>query len=121
MSWTDLAGAVVEACPPGSFDVVVTGDRVTHGKPHPEPYETAVRDLGVEAGECVAIEDSPTGVRSAVAAGVPTLAVPHVVEVPAVEGAVRRSSLEGLEPAQLLSAAGGTRTPGYSALMPRPR
>lgn len=102
MSWTDLASAVVDATPEGSFELLVTGDRVTHGKPHPEPYETAVRELGVTAGKCVAIEDSPTGVRSAVAAGVPTLAVPHVVDVPVTPGAVHVESLAGLTPFDLL-------------------
>lgn len=107
MSWTDLAAAVVDAAEPGSFDIMVTGDRVAHGKPHPEPYETAVRELGVRAGDCVALEDSPAGVRSAVAAGVPTLAVPHVVDVPHVPGAVQLSSLTGLTPFDLLTTARG--------------
>ena len=95
MSWTALAGAVVEAVPEGSFEIVVTGDRVIHGKPHPEPYETAVRELGVATADCVALEDSPTGVRSAVAARVPTLAIPHVVDVPDIAGAVTVPSLAG--------------------------
>jgi len=38
--------------------------------------------LGVDPARCVAIEDSPTGVRSAVAAGCRVIAVPHVVPVP---------------------------------------
>ena len=63
------ADAVLAATPAGSFAVIVTGDRVTHGKPHPEPYATALGELGLTAGECVALEDSPSGVRSAVAAG----------------------------------------------------
>jgi HAD superfamily hydrolase (TIGR01509 family) len=108
MSWTDLAAAVVDACEPGSFTVVVTGDRVTHGKPHPEPYEKALLELGVTAGECVALEDSPTGVRSAVAAGVPTLAIPHVVEVPHISGAAHLDSLTGLTPAGLIPATRGS-------------
>lgn len=107
MSWTDLAGAVVDATPPGSFELMVTGDRVTHGKPHPEPYETALRELDVPADSCVALEDSPTGVRSAVAAGVPTLAIPHVVPVPEIEGAARIDSLSGITPADLVPAASG--------------
>lgn len=101
MSWRSLAGAVVDALPEGTFDLVITGDEVAHGKPHPEPYAAALRGLGLQAEECVAIEDSPTGVRSAVAAGVPTLAVPHVVPVPALAGAVQHSSLAGMTPAGL--------------------
>lgn len=101
MSWLSLAGAVVDSLPPGSFDLVVTGDQVTHGKPHPEPYAAALRGLGVRADECIAIEDSPTGVQSAVSAGVPTLAVPHVVPVPELDGAVQRDSLTGITAAGL--------------------
>ncbi len=51
----------------------------------------------------MAIEDSPTGVRSAVDAGVPTLAVPHVVPVPIMAGAVQVPSLRGLTPQDLTS------------------
>ncbi|NHA68938.1 HAD family hydrolase [Phycicoccus flavus] len=98
MSWRSLADAVVAALPDGSFAAVVTGDEVEHGKPHPEPYHAAARQLGVDPARCVAIEDSPTGVRSAVAAGVPTLAVPHVVPVPDIDGAVRAPDLVGMTP-----------------------
>ncbi|BCJ62897.1 haloacid dehalogenase [Micromonospora endophytica] len=63
-----------------SFDVVVCGDEVDSTKPHPEPYLTAARLLGVPIERCVAIEDSPTGVASAAAAGAAVLAVP--AEVP---------------------------------------
>ncbi|WP_068258660.1 HAD family hydrolase [Janibacter limosus] len=111
MSWTDLAQAVVDATEPGSFGLVVTGDIVTQGKPHPEPYLTAAARLGVDPAACVAIEDSPTGVRSAVAAGVPTLAVPHVVEVPAIDGAVPLTTLVGVTPFDLMALATGAQQP----------
>jgi HAD superfamily hydrolase (TIGR01509 family) len=103
MSWRSLAGAVVDALPEGSFQAVVTGDEVEHGKPHPEPYLAAARTLGVSVADCIAIEDSPTGVRSAVDAGVPTLAVPHVVPVPLMKGSVQAPSLRGLRPEDLLA------------------
>ncbi|WP_033666577.1 HAD family hydrolase [Salinispora mooreana] len=64
-----------------SFDVVVCGDEVDAAKPHPMPYLTAARVLGVPIGRCVAIEDSPTGVASALAAGAAVLAVPAEVPV----------------------------------------
>lgn len=96
MSWRSFADAVLDALPKGTFAAVVTGDEVEHGKPHPEPYWAAARALGVDPVDCVAIEDSPTGVRSAVAAGVPTLAVPHVVAVPEIPGAVHLTTLAGL-------------------------
>jgi HAD superfamily hydrolase (TIGR01509 family) len=105
MSWRSLADAVVDALPAGSFAVVVTGDEVPHGKPHPAPYHRAAGLLGVDPAACVAIEDSPTGVRSAVAAGVPTVAVPHVVAVPPTVGAVHLESLAGITPARLAELA----------------
>jgi HAD superfamily hydrolase (TIGR01509 family) len=101
MSWASLAEAVVSALPAGSFAEVVSGDSVEHGKPHPEPYLAAAHRLGVHPPRCVAIEDSATGVRSAVAAGVPTVAVPHVVPVPEIPGAVRIETLVGLTPQTL--------------------
>ena len=106
MSWESLATAVVSNLPNGSFAAVVTGDVVQHGKPHPEPYLVAARLLGVDLGSCVAIEDSPPGVASAVAAGIPTIAVPHHVEVPETMGVVQISTLAGLTPVDLLRLFG---------------
>jgi HAD superfamily hydrolase (TIGR01509 family) len=60
-----------------NFDVVVCGDEVSHSKPHPAHYLAATTALGVEPARCVAVEDSPTGVASAAAAGCVVLAVPH--------------------------------------------
>lgn len=101
MSWESLATTVVDKLPKGSFAAIVTGDAVSHGKPHPEPYLAAARLLGVDLGACIAIEDSPPGVASAVAAGIPTIAVPHHVAVPETVGAVQISTLAGLSPADL--------------------
>jgi HAD superfamily hydrolase (TIGR01509 family) len=81
MSWKRFAQAVVEALPEGSFQAAVTGDSVARGKPHPEPYLAAARKLGVDAAECLAIEDSPAGVASAEAAGCTVLAVPNLVAI----------------------------------------
>jgi HAD superfamily hydrolase (TIGR01509 family) len=101
MSWTRFTDAIVPLLPDGSFTVVVAGDDVTNGKPHPEPYLTAAERLGVDPTDCVAIEDSFTGVRSADAAGCCTLAVPHVVPIPDGHGHHRLHSLEGVTAAQL--------------------
>ncbi|MEU4567850.1 HAD family phosphatase [Micromonospora sp. NPDC023956] len=84
-----------------SFDVVVCGDEVEATKPHPEPYLTAARLLGVPIERCVAIEDSPTGVASALAAGAAVLAVPAEVPVPAADGVHLRESLDGVDLAVL--------------------
>lgn len=65
------------------FDVVVTRNDVTQAKPHPEPYLLAASRLGVDPADCVAIEDSPAGVRSATAAGIATVMVPDLL--PATE------------------------------------
>jgi HAD superfamily hydrolase (TIGR01509 family) len=58
------------------FDLIVTSDDCSCSKPHPEPYLAALRALGLEAGRCIAIEDSPRGLASAKAAGVPCIIVP---------------------------------------------
>ena len=57
------------------FDVVVTRDDVEHGKPDPEMHLLAARELGVGPEECLAIEDSPAGVKAALAAGAEIVAV----------------------------------------------
>jgi beta-phosphoglucomutase-like phosphatase (HAD superfamily) len=63
--------------------------------------------LGVDITKCVAIEDSPTGVASALAAGAIVLAVPHHVDVPMrqdVNGRmIRRDTLAGITAAELAS------------------
>ncbi len=115
MSWTSLADAVVVALPRGSFAEVITGDRVAHGKPHPEPYLVACRALGVAPEDCVALEDSPTGVRSAVAAGVPTVAIPSLLPVPPMAGAVQIETLAGVGPARLAALARDARATAQSS------
>ena len=81
MSYARFVAPVLEALPEGSFAAVVTGDAVSVGKPHPEPYLTAAELLGVDPRDCVAIEDSGTGAASAEAAGCTVLVVPNHVEV----------------------------------------
>ncbi|WP_435207070.1 HAD family hydrolase [Micromonospora sp. bgisy143] len=80
-----------------NFDVVVAGDEVVAAKPHPEPYLTAARRLGVPIERCVAIEDSPTGVASAHASGAAVLAVPAEVPLPPIEGVHQVRSLTGVD------------------------
>jgi HAD superfamily hydrolase (TIGR01509 family) len=84
MSYERFVAPVLAALPPGTFGAVVTGDGVTVGKPHPEPYLTAAGLLGVDPRACLAIEDSNTGAKSAVAAGCTVLVVPN--HVPVLEG-----------------------------------
>ncbi len=98
---------MVDRAPAGAFRAVVTGDEVSRGKPDPEPYLTAAERLGVEPAACVAIEDSPTGIASARAAGVPTLGVEAVVPVPRQDGLSRAASLTDVDPATLGRIASG--------------
>ena len=101
MSWRRLADAVIAAAPPGSFVTSVTGDEVSNGKPDPEPFLAAAAAVGVDPAACVAIEDSPTGVAAALAAGCATLGVPHVVPVAAAPGLTLVDSLVGIGLADL--------------------
>ena len=101
MSWEALARVVVDALGPGTFRAVVTGDMVRNGKPDPEPYLLAAHRLGVDPRECLAIEDSPTGVRSARAAGCVVLAVPNIVPIPPELPHHQLATLKGLAPEHL--------------------
>ena len=60
----------------GFFEAIVTGDECAQPKPHPELYLAALKVLGVSARRCIAVEDSPRGLASARAAGVPCVVVP---------------------------------------------
>lgn len=77
------------------FDTIVTRDDVEQPKPHPEPYLTAASRLGFAPAECLAIEDSHSGVRAAHAAGMQTVMVPDLVrptdEITALCAAVMES------------------------------
>ncbi|GAB4085769.1 hypothetical protein GCM10028784_23990 [Myceligenerans cantabricum] len=96
MSYRELAEGVADGAPDGTFATIVPGDEVTHGKPHPEPYRTAAARLGVAPEDCVAIEDSPVGIRSALASGARTLGVEAVVPVEERPGLSRLRSLDGV-------------------------
>ena len=61
------------------FDCYCTADTVTNVKPHPELYLQALEQLGVSAGEAIAMEDSPNGARAALAAGLHTVVVPNTI------------------------------------------
>jgi sugar-phosphatase len=60
---------------------VVTSELVVNGKPDPECYLLAGRELGVPLQECVVVEDSPSGVMAAKAAGATVIAVTHTFPV----------------------------------------
>ena len=101
MSYRRFVAPILSTLPPGTFDVVVTGDAVSRGKPHPEPYLTAARQLGLPAGDCLAVEDSNPGARSAEAAGCTVLVVPNHVPVLDGERRVFVDSLADVDAADL--------------------
>ncbi len=64
------------------FTTVVTRADVARGKPHPDLYLEVAARAGVEPSVALALEDSPTGARSALAAGMPVVVIPDLVEPP---------------------------------------
>ena len=62
------------------FDAVVTGDELSHGKPHPEAFLTAARRLGLDPSDCYVFEDSFNGVRAGHAAGCCTIMIPDLLQ-----------------------------------------
>jgi len=62
------------------FHAIVANGDYANGKPHPEPCLTAAARLGMAPADCLALEDSHTGVRSAAAAaGMMTVMVPDLL------------------------------------------
>jgi HAD superfamily hydrolase (TIGR01509 family) len=108
MSYESLARSVADQLPAGTFDTLVTGDQVSRGKPDPEPYLTAARRLGVDPSRCVAIEDSPTGVASAEAAGCVVLAVRNQVPLAAAPGRTVLENLAAVTVEDLVALASGS-------------
>lgn len=74
------------------FEVTLSTEEVPRGKPAPDVYLTAVERLGLTPVDCAAIEDSSNGLRSASAAGLTVIAVPHGV-YPAAEDALAGATL----------------------------
>jgi HAD superfamily hydrolase (TIGR01509 family) len=68
-----LERAGLRAC----FAAVVSSEEVAHGKPAPDVYLAVARELDVDPKDCVAVEDSNNGIKSAVKAGMRTIAVPN--------------------------------------------
>lgn len=62
----------------GAFEAIVSAEEVERGKPFPDVYLEACARIGAQPGECVALEDSPTGVSAAVAAGLRVIGVPYL-------------------------------------------
>lgn len=62
------------------FVAIITREVQSRGKPHPEPYLKAAEALGIDPADCLALEDSHNGVRSAAAAGMMTVMVPDMLD-----------------------------------------
>ena len=62
------------------FDAICTSSDVAHPKPAPDVYLLAARSLGVDPARCLVLEDSPTGVRAALAAGMYPIQIPDLLE-----------------------------------------
>lgn len=100
-AWRPVAEQIVQASG-GAISVLVSGGDVAHPKPHPEPYLLAAERLGVDASRCVAIEDSPSGVASAEAAGAQVMVLPGVHPV---DSGARRHPVESLDAIDLAMLA----------------
>ena len=92
-----MAQKVAEQIGFEAFDVILGGDDVVKGKPHPESYLTAASMLGVDPTHCVAFEDSLTGITAAEAAGTKAVGIAHIVEIPMVENRILWPTLEGVQ------------------------
>jgi HAD superfamily hydrolase (TIGR01509 family) len=82
----EIIDLVLELAPFGdAFRVALSSEEVARGKPAPDVYLAAAERLGAEPERCVAIEDSSNGLRAAVAAGMPVIAVPNPHYPPAAD------------------------------------
>lgn len=98
MSYASVANAFVDQAPAGVFSAVVTGDEVTNGKPDPESYLTAAERLGVSITDCLAVEDSISGVGAALACGAVPVGIEVMVPVAPAPRLNRITSLSSMTP-----------------------
>lgn len=96
-----MAQQVVDGIPFDAFDVIVAGDDVSRGKPHPEAYEKAAALLGFAPKNCIAFEDSSTGLTSAESAGTYAIGIPNIISIPEKQGRILWPTLEGVSYKQL--------------------
>jgi HAD superfamily hydrolase (TIGR01509 family) len=107
MSIGRMARHVADFIPVASFATVISADVVVESKPHPEAYLRAASDLGVEIRQCVAIEDSVTGVTSAVASGATVIGVEHLLSLDDSGATVIWHTLAGRTPDDLAAVLAG--------------
>ena len=62
------------------FETITTGDMVSHSKPNPEIYIKAIKSLNLSPRDCVAVEDSPNGIKSAFSAELKVIMIPDKIQ-----------------------------------------
>lgn len=62
------------------FEKIIGGDMIQNGKPAPDIYITACHEIGLEPSECIALEDSPNGVKASYHAGCKTVMIPDLTQ-----------------------------------------
>ncbi len=102
-TYRELVDIALTTLGQNTFDAIVCGDEVLNNKPDPEPYRRALELLGLPAEAALVIEDSPTGSRSATAAGLGVLVVPSEMPVPAGPGLTFATTLAGVDVDELRS------------------
>lgn len=100
MSWRSTAHFMADSI--GLFAGVISGQDVTHAKPHPEPYHLGAGLVGAVAKDCVALEDSGPGSESAVAAGAVTIVAPMHVPIPDSVNFTKWQTLVGRDASHIL-------------------
>ncbi len=106
MSYRRMAEGIVAQLGFDAFAAIIAGDQVAHAKPHPDPYLRGAAALGLDPGDCVALEDSRVGIAAAIAAGTIAVAVPFLVEIPDSDRHLRWDTLAGRTAADVLALAG---------------
>jgi HAD superfamily hydrolase (TIGR01509 family) len=96
-STRQIVNAALKSIGTEYFAFTCSADDVTNSKPHPEGYLLAAKQLGVDIGRTLIIEDSHTGMRSAIDSGAFVLGLPHLTDLPMGEKVVHRSGLESLD------------------------
>jgi len=104
-----LARARIAATSLAAPEVVVTADDVERGKPDPAPYLLAAARLGVQAARCLVVEDAPSGLASARAAGCATLAVATTHSVADLRAAAPDAVVASLAAVALVAGGEGVR------------
>lgn len=79
-SWKNVSRQLKAASIFDFFETITTGDTVEHSKPAPDIYLKSAASLNLDAGSCIAVEDSPNGVKAATAAGIRCVMVPDMIQ-----------------------------------------